>query len=325
MSALKPTCPSLNLSFPLHHPARNKCRPCIFHHCVASWQGTISIPLAYLDGFDLDFAQVRYLDLQKCCWLHHLEADFSVAELVVQTRQKFHLPSLLNEGTEINALYSGINIQLQFQSHRQHVHLIIWSSTLSWPGGLERLGTLADCSGVPKMFEAILWGFLDAAASSSYPPKRLLEPPPGGRKTLQKTQNCNTTTGYIYNLLPIVLTAFIVTYVMDNTASCHLILSWSRLMFNETSLAAVTTESEGDLRLNTENTNFVSTWSNNRRSCLLDYTLIGVRLKTYSRLNTNSLRYKGQRLHGNFQTLNFLRDDAHTQKKRSSPRETTSI
>lgn len=83
------------------------------HHCVASWQGTMSIPLAYLDGFGLDFALVRFLDLQKCCWLAHLEAYFSVAELVVQTRQKFHLSSLLNEGTEINALYTGIKTRLQ--------------------------------------------------------------------------------------------------------------------------------------------------------------------------------------------------------------------
>lgn len=82
------------------------------HHCVASRRGTISIPLAYLDGFDLDFAQVHFLGLQKCCWLSHLEAYSSVAELVVQTRQKFHLSSLLNEGTEINALYTGIKAQL---------------------------------------------------------------------------------------------------------------------------------------------------------------------------------------------------------------------
>lgn len=67
-----------------------------------------------------------------------------------------------------------------------HVRLIIWSCTLPRPGGLERLGTLSDCSGVPKMLEAILWGFLDAAASSSYPPNRLLEPPPGGRRTLHE-------------------------------------------------------------------------------------------------------------------------------------------
>lgn len=144
------------------------------------------IPLAYLDGFDLDFAQVHFLDLQKCCWLVHLEAYFSEAGLGVQTHQIFHLFFLLNEATEINALCSGIRTQLQLQSN---MHLIIWSSTLSWPGGLERLGTFSDCSGVPKMFEAILWGFLDAAASSSYPPNRLLEPPPGGRKTLQKTRN----------------------------------------------------------------------------------------------------------------------------------------
>lgn len=80
--------------------------------CVASWQGAISVPLAYLDGFDLDFAQVHFLDLQKCCWLVHLEAHFSVAALVIQTRQIFHLSSLLNEATEINVLCSDIKVQL---------------------------------------------------------------------------------------------------------------------------------------------------------------------------------------------------------------------
>lgn len=73
--------------------------------------------------------------------------------------------------------------------------------SLFWPGGLERLGLLSGCSGVPKMFEAILWGFLDAAASSSNPPKRLLEPPPGGRKTLQKTPQCNTSSTIPLQLL----------------------------------------------------------------------------------------------------------------------------
>lgn len=94
-------------------------------------------------------------------------------------------------------LPSWMKTQMWLQSNLCTVHLIIWFSTLSWPGGLERLGALSDCSGVPKMFEAILWGFLDAAASSSYPPNRLLEPPPGGRKTLQKTRNCNTTSSTI--------------------------------------------------------------------------------------------------------------------------------
>lgn len=67
--------------------------------CVASWLGTISVPLAYLDGFDSDFAQGPFLDLRICCWFVHLGAYFSVAELAVQTRQIFHLSYLLHKAT----------------------------------------------------------------------------------------------------------------------------------------------------------------------------------------------------------------------------------
>lgn len=209
----------------------------------------------------------RHISLWLSCWFRL--AKYSTCLPSWMKRQKqMHYAQVLRPDCDYNVIY---------------VHLIIWASTLSWPGGLERLGTLSDCSGVPKMFEAILWGFLDAAASSSYPPNRLLEPPPGGRKTLQKTRNCNTTSPTIHFQLLDGKHSYMFPYIMENTTCWHLIQrtipSWSRLMFKETCFGALTTETQGVLCISTENNNFVSIWSNNSLSCLLYYTGIGVRLK----------------------------------------------
>lgn len=54
-----------------------------------------ALPLAYLGGFGLGFGQVHFLQPRICCWLVHLEAWVSVAELEVQVPQIFHYSSHL--------------------------------------------------------------------------------------------------------------------------------------------------------------------------------------------------------------------------------------
>lgn len=189
MSVRKLACPSLNLSFPLHSPIQIN-EGHVFAPLYGKLTGNHVNTFGLFGWLRLGLCTGAFSGPPKMLLVGPPGGTFFCGWAGGSDSPKIPLV-FPPEWRDRNKCYTQV-LRPNCKSNSKS-----WSSPLSWPGGLERLGTLSDCSGVPKMFEAILWDFLDAAASSSYPPKRLLEPPPGGRKTLQKTRNCNTTLSTI--------------------------------------------------------------------------------------------------------------------------------
>lgn len=240
MSALKPTWPTSGLTCPDGRLAK----------CVAGWQGASSIPLAYLDGFDLDFAQVHFLDLQKCCWSVHLEAHFSAAELVAQTRQICHSPSLLNETTEIPALCSGMKTWVWLQSNPCTSNNLMQRAVLTWRVGA--FGYTFRLLWCPKNIRGHLVGFSRRCCIIFISPKQVTWTT--SRRPQNPAEDTKVWHHFIYSPHP----------TCRDVGTCF---------------DAPTTETKGDL--NTDNNNRASIGSINRLSCLLYCTRIGVKTPTF--------------------------------------------